>query len=169
MPIRRPPPNLIEPDHNDPAAHRYPLRSHHLLSATAPRGYAGIKPRYVDALYHRIAQEQDNAVIDEVTSQYMDLCQLLQVPNKSIWRTSLANDLDCLTQGVGTRMPHDTHTVFYVPKFRVPADRKVTYARMVATICPQKTEVNRVRVTVGGDIIDYPGATTTNCASLTKT
>ena len=99
----------------------------------------------------------------------MDLRQLLQGPNKSIWRNSLANDLDRLTQVVGTCMPCGTNTVFYVPKSSVPADRKVTYAHMVATILPHKTEVNRVRVTVGGNILDYPGATTTNCASLTTT
>ena len=62
-----------------------------------------------------------------------------------------------------------TNTVFYVPKSRVPVDRKVTYACMVATIRPYKTEVNRVRVTVGGNILVYPGATTTNCASLATT
>ena len=66
-------------------------------------------------------------------------------------------------------MPCGTNTVFFVPKSSFPANCNVTYARMVATICPHKTEVNRVRVTVGGNILDYPGATTTNCASFTKT
>ena len=99
----------------------------------------------------------------------MDLCQLLQVTKKSIWNTSLTNDLDRLTKGVGTRMPCGTNTVLYVPKSSVPVDHKVTYARMVATIRPHKTEVNRVRVTVGGDILDCPGATTTNCSRLTTT
>ena len=66
-------------------------------------------------------------------------------------------------------MPHETNTVFYVPNSRVPAKCKVAYARMVTTICPQRTEVNRIRVTVGGDILDYHGATTTNCSSLTTT
>ena len=99
----------------------------------------------------------------------MDLIQLLQGPNKSTWRTSLANDLGRPTQGVGTRMSHGTNTVFYVPKSSVPANHKVTYARMVATIQLHKTEVNCVRVTVGGNILDYHGTTTTNCASLTTT
>ena len=40
---------------------------------------------------------------------------------------------------------------------------------MFATIRPHKTKVNCVRVTVGGDILDYPGATTTNCTSLATT
>ena len=73
-------------------------------------------------------------MIDKVTGQSMDLHQLLQGPNKSIWRTSLANNIGRLTQGVGTCMPHGTNTVFYVPKYSVHANRKVTYARMVATI-----------------------------------
>ena len=154
MPTKRLPPNLIEPDHDDPTAHRYPLRLQHSLSATDPRGYANIRPRYVDDLNHLIYQEQSNAVIYEVIGQSMDLRQLLQGPNKSIWRTSLANNLGRLTQCVGTHMPCGTNTVFYVPKYRFPVNRKVTYARMVATIHPHKTEVNRVRVTVGGVILD---------------
>ena len=38
-----------------------------------------------------------------------------------------------------------------------------------STIRPTKAKVNRVRVTVGGDRLDSPGATTTHFASLTTT
>ena len=129
MPLCRPPPNIIDPDHNDPAAHRYLLRSQHSLAITAPLGHTGIKPCYVDALYLLIAQEQANVVTDELPGQSLDLCELLQGPNKSIWRTSLANDLGQMTQGVVTRMPRRANTVFYDPKSRVPSNRKITYAR----------------------------------------
>ena len=40
---------------------------------------------------------------------------------------------------------------------------------MVSTIRPTKSEVNRVRVTVGGNRLNFPGATTTHCSSLTTT
>ena len=40
---------------------------------------------------------------------------------------------------------------------------------MVASIQPTKAEVNHVHVTVGGDRLGFPGATTTHCASLTTT
>ena len=40
---------------------------------------------------------------------------------------------------------------------------------MVSSIRPSKAEVNRVRVTVGGDRLDFPSATTTHCTSLTTT
>ena len=40
---------------------------------------------------------------------------------------------------------------------------------MVATVRPTKAKVNRVRVTVRRDRLNFPGATTTHCASLTTT
>ena len=40
---------------------------------------------------------------------------------------------------------------------------------MVASIIPTEAEVNHVCVTVGGERLDFPGATTTHCASLTTT
>ena len=106
---------------------------------------------------------------NEVTGQSLDLRQLLQGTNKSTWLTSLANDLVRLTQGVGTRMPRGTNNVFYVPKSSGPAECKVTYACMVTTIRPHKNKVKRVHVTVGRNILDYPGATTTNFTSLATT
>ena len=40
---------------------------------------------------------------------------------------------------------------------------------MVASVRPTKAEVNRVRMTVGGDRLNFPGAITTHCAGLTTT
>ena len=64
-------------------------------------------------------------------------------------------------------MPTGTNTVFFIEKSAIPQGHKVTYDRMVASIRPTKAEVNRVRVTVGGDRLNFPGATTTHCAGLT--
>ena len=66
-------------------------------------------------------------------------------------------------------MPCGTNTVLYVPKSSISANRKVTYARMVSIIRPHKNEFNCVHVTVGSSILDYPDATTTNCARITTT
>ena len=84
-------------------------------------------------------------------------------------QNTLANDLGLLSQGIGTHMPTGTNTVFFVAKYAITHGRKVTYARRVASIRPTKDEVNRVRVTVGGDRLDFPSATTTHCSSLTTT
>jgi hypothetical protein len=45
----------------------------------------------------------------------------------------------------------------------------VTYGRLVSSIRPTKSETHHVRVTIGGDKLDYPGVTSTQCASLTTT
>ena len=90
-------------------------------------------------------------------------------PDKDIWNTILANNLGRLAQGVGTRMPTGTNTVFFIPRSAVPVGRSVIYSRLGASIRPHKTETHRVRVTVGGNRLDFPGDTTTNCVSLTTT
>ena len=42
----------------------------------------------------------------------------------------------------------------------IPKDRVVTYARIVVDYRPQKADPNRVRITAGGNLIQYPGETT---------
>ena len=49
----------------------------------------------------------------------------------------------------------------------IPGDRTVTYARIVVDYRPQKKDPNRVRITAGGNLIDYPGELTTRTADLT--
>ena len=49
----------------------------------------------------------------------------------------------------------------------IPADRVVTYARVVVDFRPQKEDPNRVRITAGGNLIAYPDELTTRTADLT--
>ena len=51
----------------------------------------------------------------------------------------------------------------------IPDDRTVTYARVVIDYHGQKDDPNRVRITVVGNLIDYPGELTTRTADLTTT
>ena len=124
--------------------------------------------RHLIATEHRHTNRAKN-VIDTDTGQSLEYSHLTRGPNKDIWKTSLANDLGWLAQGVGTRIPTGTNTVFFIPRSAIPAGRTVTYSQLVASIRPHKTETHRVRVTVGGNRLDFPGDTTTNCASLTTT
>eukprot|EP00804_Cyclotella_cryptica_P004376 CCRYP_006792-RA/>CCRYP_006792-RA protein AED:0.32 eAED:0.32 QI:0/0/0/1/0/0/2/0/518 len=48
----------------------------------------------------------------------------------------------------------------------IPSDQTVTYARIVVDYCPQNEDPNRVRITVGGNLIEYPGELTTRTADL---
>ena len=63
-------------------------------------------------------------------------------------------------------MPSVTDTIFFTPKGKMPAGRTVTCGRIVAKIRPQKDETHRTRLTVGGNLINFPGNVTTPTADL---
>ena len=63
-------------------------------------------------------------------------------------------------------MPTVTNTLYFCHLSQILSDPKVTYTKLVATLWTQKEEENRVRVTVGGDKLDYPGVTSTDTASI---
>ncbi len=49
----------------------------------------------------------------------------------------------------------------------IPADRTVTYANIVVDFRPQKEDPHRIRITAGGNLINYPGKLTTQTADIT--
>ena len=51
----------------------------------------------------------------------------------------------------------------------IPADRTVTYTRIVVDFRPQKSDPNRVRITACGNLIVYPEELTTRTADLITT
>ena len=50
---------------------------------------------------------------------------------------------------------------------RIPKKKKITYARLVVDFRPQKADPNRVRMTAGGNLIEYAGELTMHTANLT--
>ena len=50
---------------------------------------------------------------------------------------------------------------------QIPRDRTVTYARIVVDYREQKADPNRVRITAGGNLIEYPYQLTTRTADVT--
>ena len=51
--------------------------------------------------------------------------------------------------------------------FLIPTEQKITYARVVLNFCPQKADPHFIRITAGGNLINYPGKLTTQTADLT--
>jgi hypothetical protein len=110
-----------------------------------------------------------NAVLDPDTGQAMEYRDLIKSPKtKATWTRSYANELGRLAQGVGNRMK-GTNTIFFMPYDDIPQDRRkdVTYGRIVVDVRPQKTEPERTRLTVGGNLINYPGDVSTATSDLT--
>ena len=56
--------------------------------------------------------------------------------------------------------------MFSSTKDRIPKDRKIAYANFICNIRPQKSETHCVRLTVGGDKLDYPGDPSSPAVSL---
>ena len=108
-----------------------------------------------------------NAVLDTTTGNMLEYRQLIKSPDKEIWSKALANDLGRLAQGIGSRMKTGTNTIKFIHPKHIPKGKKVTCCKLVASIRPLKAEKNRVRVTIGGDRLEYEGNKSTTPATLT--
>jgi hypothetical protein len=87
---------------------------------------------------------------------------------KELWLKAMSKELHRLAQGY-TGVTKGTDTIFYLSHAdicKIPQDRTVTYARVVIDHRPQKEDPNRVRITVGGNLIDYPFELTTCTADM---
>jgi hypothetical protein len=146
--------------HPSPAAHttRYNLRSQarHIIQSAIQDGLEIPKDHIVFA------------VIDESTGKAFEYKDLINSPkHKEVWTKSYANELGRLTQGV--RDIPGTNTMFFIHKDDIPQDRRkdITYGRIVVMLRPQKKEPARTRLTVGGNLIDYPWDVATPTSDLT--
>ena len=83
----------------------------------------------------------------------------------------MCRELGRLAQGFDEIKGTNTIKFLTLDEIRnIPADRIIAYARIVVDSCPHKPkEPNRVRLTVGGNLIEYPGELTTRTAGLTTT
>ena len=63
-------------------------------------------------------------------------------------------------------MTYGTNTILFIPKEKLPAGITVTYGRIVAEIIPQKAETHRTRLTVGENLINFPGDVTTPTSDI---
>ena len=57
-------------------------------------------------------------------------------------------------------------TTFFIHPSKIPTHKKVTYGCLVVDIRPLKEEKYRVRITVGGDTLDFCGDASSVAASL---
>jgi hypothetical protein len=107
-----------------------------------------------------------NAVLHPITGKSMEYRKLITDPiTKKDWLLSAANEFGRLMQGVGGRV-QGTNTMFFINRSDIPEGRKATYPRFVCEERPQKKEVNRTQLTLGGNLIDYPGDVSTRTAEM---
>jgi hypothetical protein len=99
----------------------------------------------------------------------MEYQHLSKSPKHQItWRRLFATELGHLAQGIGGQ-EKGTNTVFFIPHNDIPVDKRkdVTYNHICVDLRPQKKEPNQTRLTVGGNLITYPGDVSTPTADTT--
>jgi hypothetical protein len=82
-----------------------------------------------------------------------------------LWKRGFGNECGRLFQGI--RDIPGTDTCFLIKPTNIPTDRKITYGKIVCDYKPHKKEKERVRLTVGGDRLDYSGDVATSTADIT--
>ena len=98
-----------------------------------------------------------NHVVCEETGKLLTIRQLLRSKTKNtrdVWTKSLENEYGRLMQGIGEQIRTGKETMFPIKLENIPKNRKVTYAKVVVDVRPNKAETHRCRTTVKGDQID---------------
>ena len=80
-----------------------------------------------------------------------------------------ANEFGRLAQGLKDGRVKGTNTISFIMKNKIPHDRRkdVTYGSFSCDMKPNKTETHRIRLTAGGDRINYPEDVGTPTADMT--
>jgi hypothetical protein len=107
-----------------------------------------------------------NSVINEDTGASLEYRHLIKDDSTfTVWNKAAANEFGRLAQDVGDRI-EGSNTIFFIPRQAVPKGKIIAYGWFVVDICPNKSEIHRVRLTVGGNLIQYPGDVSTRSADL---
>jgi hypothetical protein len=115
---------------------------------------------------HWSQQHLANAVIHPVTGKEMEYMALMKDPRlQPLWKEGFGNECGRLFQGI--QDIHGTDTCFFIKLANVPKDRKITYGKIVCDYKPHKKEKECIRLTVGGDRLDYSGDVATSTADIT--
>jgi hypothetical protein len=101
------------------------------------------------------------AVLNNDTGDLLEYHHLIKHPkHKDIWSQSFGKEIRCLATM--------TETIFFVNKQEIPKDRQgdVTYGRIVCVYQDSKKDKYHTRITMGGNLINYPGDCGTPTADL---
>jgi hypothetical protein len=171
--------DTFEEEHEEtPAVPRYNTRarvhhhSAHQAQTLSPRIFRPIAFTKYKNITLTIQQNPQtmpmaNSVINEDTGASLEYLHLIKDDSTfTVWNQAAANEFGRLEQCVGDRI-EGSNTIFFIPRQAVPKGKVITYGRLVVDIRPNKSEIHRVRLTVGGNLIQYPGDVSTRSADLT--
>jgi hypothetical protein len=115
---------------------------------------------------HWSQRQHANTVIHPVTGKEMEYSALVKDPRlQPLWTRGFGNECGRPFQGI--RDIPGTDTCFFIELKNIQEDRNITYGKIVCDNKPHKQEKERVRLTVGGDRLDYSGDVATSTADIT--
>jgi hypothetical protein len=163
-------PRVVTPVTRNPSPPRVPTRSQNLSPRNLSQAdFCGMDTAHMAIAlgnHHWSQQHQDNAVINPMTGKEMEYMALMKGPClQPLWKRGFGNECGRLFQGIQD-IP-GTDTCFFITLANVPKDKKITYDKIVCDYKPHKKEKERVRLTVGGDKLDYSGDVATSTADVT--
>eukprot|EP00956_Cyclotella_meneghiniana_P027262 scaffold60751_cov36-Cyclotella_meneghiniana.AAC.6 len=106
--------------------------------------------------------------MDEDTGEMLEYRHLIKRPKyRDTWSKAFGKEIGRLAQGQ-KGVVEGTNALFFIPLSDVPMDRKrnITYARICANYREEKKDPNRIRITLGGNLISYPGDVGTRTADM---
>jgi hypothetical protein len=164
------PPRVVTPRTLRPSPPRVPTRSRRLSPRNLSQDdFCGMYTAHMAIARednHWSQQHQANANIHPVTGKEMEYSALMKDPRlQPLWTRGFGNVCGRLFQGIQD-IP-GTNTCFFTKLTNIPKDRKITYGKIVCDYKPHKKEKERVRLTVGGDRLDYSGDVATSTADIT--
>jgi hypothetical protein len=77
------------------------------------------------------------------------------------WAQMMSDEIGKCAQGNDAHPDSGTNTFFFITKAQVPSNKSATYARIVPEDRPHKEIKKRIRLTVGGNRIEYNGPVAT--------
>jgi hypothetical protein len=147
------------------------LYSHAALSAIAIQAYAPHTTTHaIPWTCEHFCALVTHPVTGETITKYNKL--IADPITRQVWSRAFGKEFGNLVQGDNVTNTPGTDSIFVMTHEqirRIPHDRMVTYTQIVVDYRPQKADPNRVCLTVGGNLIDYPGELTTRTADLTTT
>ena len=112
-----------------------------------------------------------SAILDTDTGELLEYRHLIKNPKYcTIWKNAYGKELGRLAQGIPGTVK-GTNTIVFTAYNEIPPQRRkdVTYGRIVANYRPEKEDPYRIRLTVGGNRITYPGDCGTPTADMLTT
>mgnify|MGYP001194173132 CR=1 FL=1 len=114
-------------------------------------------PRKLHKLHSLTSLPSCNAVIHPITGE--TITNYKKVVNdpilKKTWEESMCKELGRLAQGI--RDIKGSNCMKFTQQNQVPEGRKVTHARLAVDHRPGKSDPNRTRLTVGGNLLSFEG------------